>query len=138
MAIRNAARPLPDSYFELVQRFPLTHIRDEKHLDAAQQMLDSLLKEDLDEGAQAYLEVLTDLIEIYEEEHHPIPDASEADVLRELMRSNKLSQPMLARLTGISQSTISAVLNGKRSLTKAQIISLARLFGVSANAFLPG
>lgn len=81
---------------------------------------------------------MTDLIETYEDQHYPIPDASEADVLRELIRSNKLSQPLLAKRTGISQSTISAVLNGKRSLTKAQVVSLAKFFGVSPNAFLPG
>src|SRR5438046_9181839 len=85
MAVKKTEHTFPESYFKLVQRLPLAHIRDEKHLDAAQQMLDSLLEQDLDEGAQAYLDVLTDLIEAYEDEHHPIPDASEADVLRELM-----------------------------------------------------
>ena len=45
---------------------------------------------------------------------HPIPDASEAEVLRTLMTSNDLSQSSLARQVGISQSTISAVLAGTR------------------------
>jgi HTH-type transcriptional regulator/antitoxin HigA len=119
-----------------VRQFPLTHIRDENHLEAAQQMIDHLLEDELDEGAEEYLDALTDLIETYEDEHHPIPDASEADVLRELMRSNNLRQPMVAKMAGISQSTISAVLNGKRSLTKAQVVSLAKVFGVSPSAFL--
>ena len=89
-------------------------------------------------GAQEYLDALTDLVEIYEEKHVPIRDASEADVLRELMNANRLSQPKLARAAGISQSTISAVLNGTRSLTKEQVIALAKHFGIAPAAFLPG
>ena len=80
--------------------------------------------------------MLTDLVEAYEDQHHPIPDASEADVLRELMRSNQFSQMKLAQTAGISQSTISAVLNGKRSLTREQVVQLARIFHVAPGAFL--
>jgi HTH-type transcriptional regulator/antitoxin HigA len=138
MVARAAARPLPASYFKLVKEFPLTHIRDDDHLGAAQAMIDRLLQEDLDEGAQEYFDVLADLVESYEDKHVPIPDASEADVLRELMRSNGLSQPRLAGEVGIAQSTLSAVLNGSRSLTKGQVLALARFFRVSPAAFLPG
>ncbi len=64
-------------------------------------------------------------------------DASEADVLRALMQAHRLSQARLAKQASIAQSTISAVLNGGRSLTKAQVSRLARLFGVSPAAFFP-
>src|SRR5437870_11068477 len=132
MAVK-ATRTLPD----LVRRFPLTHIRDDGHLAAAQEMIDRLLEEERDEGAQEYLDALTDLVETYEDEHEPIPDASEADVLRELIRSNGLSQGRLAKEVGMAQSTISAVVNGSRSLTRAQVVRLAKFFHVSAAAFLP-
>ncbi|HWG45374.1 MAG TPA: helix-turn-helix domain-containing protein [Gemmataceae bacterium] len=137
MAVKITPWVMPDTYFDLVKRFPLTHLRDDHHLDAAQKILDRLLQEDLDEGAQEYLDVLTDLVEDYEEEHVPISDASEADVLRELMRSNGLSQPKLAKAAGIAQSTLSAVLNGTRSLTKNQVVKLAKFFHISPAAFLP-
>ena len=137
MVARAATRTLPATYFKLVKQFPLTHIRDEAHLVAVQDVIDGLLEQNLDKGAQEYLDALTDLVETYEDEHEPIPDASEADVLRELMRANRLSQPRLAKKVGIAQSTISAVLNGTRSLTKAQMITLARSFHVSPAAFLP-
>src|SRR5205807_3094066 len=88
---------LPDTYFALVKRFPLTHIRDDDHLDAAQEVIDKLLEKDLDEGAQQYLDVLTDMVEAYEDRHVPIRDASEAEVLRELMGANRLSQQDLAK-----------------------------------------
>ena len=137
MAVKTAPRTLPATYFALVKQFPLIHIRDDDHLDAAQEMIDRLLEADRDEGAQEYLDALTDLVETYEHEHVLIPDASEADVLRALMGSNGLSQPKLAKEVGISQSTISAVLNGTRSLTKGQVVTLTRFFHVSPAAFLP-
>ncbi|MGC8641960.1 MAG: helix-turn-helix domain-containing protein [Isosphaeraceae bacterium] len=139
MATRTHATPWkpPDTYFKLVRRFPLVPIRDDDHLDEALEVIAGLLKQDLDEGGQAYQDVLTDLVEAYENKHVLIPDASEAKVLRELMRANALSQQALAKKVGISQSTLSAVLNGGRTLTKTQVIKLAQFFHVSPAAFLP-
>jgi HTH-type transcriptional regulator/antitoxin HigA len=137
MAVKPADKTLPDTYFDRVWEFPLTRIRDGAHLAQAHDVIDRLLQLDLDDGEQQYLDVLTDLVETYEDAHHPISDATEADVLRELMRVNGLSQPALAKRTGMAQSTISAILNGDRSLTKAQVVKLAKVFGVSPAAFLP-
>src|ERR1700730_9456950 len=136
MTATKAARALPDTYFELVKELPLAHLRDDSELDAAQEMIDRLLVQDLDDGAQEYLNVLTDLVEAYENEHHPIPDASEADVLRALMQAHRFSQVRLAQQTGIAQSTLAAVLKETGSLTKEQVITLARFFHVSPAAFL--
>ncbi len=134
---RRAGHPrIRASYFELVKEFPLTHIRDGDHLDEASEMIDRLLERDLDEAEQEYLDVLTDLVEAYEDDHVDIPDASEADVLRELMRAHGLSQSALAQATKIAQSTISAVLHGSRRLTRDHIDRLSKLFGVEKAAFL--
>jgi HTH-type transcriptional regulator/antitoxin HigA len=100
-------------------------------------VLDGLLARDGDEGTREYVAVLTDLVSAYEDEHVAIPDVSEADVLRELMRANGLTQAELARSSRIAQSTLSAVLTGARSLTKGQIIKLAGLFGIAPAAFPP-
>ena len=137
MQIKTSAKTLPAAYFQLVERFPLTHIRNDNHLKAAQKMVDALLEERLDRGGREYLDALTDLVETYEATHETFADASEADVLRELMRANGFSQPRLAKEIGIAQSTISAVLNEARSLTREQVVRLARFFHVSPAAFLP-
>ena len=129
---------IPDRYFELVKEFPLVPIRDDGHLTEAEAVLHHLLAENLDEGAEAYLAVLTDLVESYEDEHHKIGDASEASVLRLLMQSNDFTQAELARRVGISASTISAVLSGGKSLTRRQIEGLASFFHVAPGVFLPG
>ncbi len=137
MNVKNSKSKVPDSYFALVKQFPLAHIRDDRHLVAAQTMIDHLLMQHLDAGGEQYLDALTDLVECFELKHISIPDASEADVLSELMSSHGLTQAKLAKKSGISQSTISAVLNGARSLTKEQVIILAKHFHVSPSAFLP-
>lgn len=131
------SRNLPDSYFELVREFPLTRIQDEKHLAQAQEFLDGLLGQDLDEGGSAYLDALSDFVEKYEAEHEPSCDAAPEDVLRELICASGLSQQQLAQDVGIAQSTISAVINGGRKLTARHITKLARHFNVSPAVFLP-
>src|SRR5262245_45383112 len=132
MAVKNNLQSVSDTYFELIRRFPLITIKNDAHLDEALAVIDSLTAEELDGGGEAYLEVLTRLVEDYEDEHAPIPDASEADVLRLLMESRGLSQGQLGKAVGISQSTLSAVLNGIRKLTKEQVIKLAKFFHTPA------
>lgn len=129
-------QPFFASYYQLVKKFPLVSIRDNAHLALALALVEELLKRDLDEGADSYLDVLTGLIEAYESKSSPIPDASEADILRELMRQNGLSQSALEEKVGIAQPTISAVLRGTRGLTKKQVVTLARFFHVSPGVFL--
>jgi antitoxin component HigA of HigAB toxin-antitoxin module len=124
-------------YIARVRAFPLEPIRDEAHLIKALAVLDELLQEDLDAGGEMYLGALTCLVEAYEEEHEPVVDVSEADVLRELMRVNGLTQKALEEKVGISQSTISAVLNETRSLTRKQMLALSEYFLVHPSAFLP-
>lgn len=130
------ARP-PGRYMELVKKFPLVPIRDDAHLEEAFGVLDALLREELDEGGEAYLEVLTVLVGLYEKQHIKIGDASPADMLRDLMGQHKVTQSQLARSTGIAQSTISAVLNGERELTKGHVLKLANFFHLAPAAFLP-
>ena len=72
-----------DTYLRLVQELPLVSIASEEHLDAAQAMIDRLTdKKKLDGGEQAYFDALCDLVVVYEDQYHPIPAASDADLLR--------------------------------------------------------
>jgi HTH-type transcriptional regulator / antitoxin HigA len=137
MVVKNQPSAMPDSYFELVKRFPLMHIRSLRHLGQAIALVDELLQKRVDRGAQEYLDALSDLIATYEDEHAPIPDASESDVLRELMRSSGHKQMALSKAVGISQSTLSAILTGEREMTKSHMIALAKFFNVPPSVFLP-
>lgn len=128
---------MPDSYFDLVKKFPLTHIRNRRHLGQALEFVDELLKQRLDRGSQEYLDALSDLVASFENEHAAIPDASEADVLRELWRSSGYTQAQLAKLVGISQSTLSSIVSGEREMTKGHMIALGQFFNVPPAVFLP-
>src|SRR6266436_2344740 len=103
-----------DSYLELVLAFPLASIKSEDHLDEAQKVMDRLLaKGELDDGEEIYLDALSDLVAAYEDEHHAIEPASDADMLRHLLEAKGVSQSRLSRDTAIPKSTISEVLAGK-------------------------
>ncbi len=132
-----ARLPMPASYFKLVRRFPLVRIADEDGLAAALAAVDGLLALELDAGQAAYLETLSALIHAYEGEHHPIADATPAEVLRELADANGLTGAAIAHRSGIAASTASAILSGKRRPTPEQMTTLAAVFHVSPAVFLP-
>jgi HTH-type transcriptional regulator/antitoxin HigA len=77
---------------------------------------------------------LTTLIAAYEEENHPIPDASPIDVLRTLIEANDLRQKDLAVIFG-SESIVSEVLHGKREINRNHIEKLSKRFNVSPAVF---
>jgi HTH-type transcriptional regulator/antitoxin HigA len=81
-----------------------------------------------------FAELITLLIEVYEEKHYKIAEASPVDVLRELMSANDLRQKDLAPLFG-SESVVSEVLSGKRELNKRHIEKLSKKFQISPAVF---
>ena len=80
------------------------------------------------------IELLTLLIERYEAERYPVPDADPVEVLRFLLRQNGLTQRAIAAELG-SESTVSLVLSGKRRLNRDHIARLSRRFHVSPSVF---
>jgi HTH-type transcriptional regulator/antitoxin HigA len=91
-------------------------------------------KENPSAEEEKYAQVLMTLIEAYEEEHHPVPDASPLEVLRALMDANDLRQKDLAPIFG-SESIVSEVLHRKRELNKSHIEKLSKRFHVSPAVF---
>jgi HTH-type transcriptional regulator/antitoxin HigA len=81
------------------------------------------------------LDVLSTLIERFEEERYPIPDAPPRRVLRTLMEDRGLRQKDLLGIFG-SSGTVSEVLSGKRGISKSQAKKLAEFFHVSAEVFM--
>ena len=123
-----------DTYLQLIQELPLVSITSDEHLDAAQAMLDRLTdKKKLDGGEQAYLDALCDLVAVYEDKCHPIPAASDADLLRHLMEAKGVTQTQVHQDTGLAKSGISEVLAGKKPFSKTMIATLATYFHVQAS-----
>jgi HTH-type transcriptional regulator / antitoxin HigA len=126
----------PDPYLKLIVRFPLRPLKNEDELSRAIAVIDSLIiRGDLDEGEQDYLEILTDIVEKYERDEHPMRRPSDAEMLRFLIEDRKITQSELAEATKIANSTISEILSGKRELTRSHVGVIAKYFGVRPTVF---
>ena len=80
-------------------------------------------------------DLLTLLIEDFEEKHYALAATSPVEVLKELMLANELKQKDLLDVFG-TPSIVSEVLRGKRQLTTEHIRRLSRRFHVSPELFL--
>src|SRR3990172_8574019 len=140
MATRAASRitgRTREVYLQLVGEFPLTSIRNERQFHDAQKMMDRVLaKGELNAGESAYLDALSDLAGTYEDVHHPLAPASDADLLRHLLESKGVSQIELCRATKLAPSVVSEVLSGKRPFSKDTVGKLARYFDVDRSVLV--
>jgi len=80
-------------------------------------------------------ELLTVLIDEYEERRFPIRKASPQQTLQHLMEARKLTQKDLWKVFG-SKGLTSEVFHGKRAISKAQAKKLAEFFHVSIELFI--
>jgi HTH-type transcriptional regulator/antitoxin HigA len=122
---------------KMIERGAPHLIRSEEQLAAYTKALYRLTAEPRPTPAQVEaIELLTLLIERFEDEHYAIPKASPADVLRFLLNQHGLKQRDLAAELG-GESVVSEVLSGKRKLNAAHIEQLSRRFHVSPAVFFP-
>jgi HTH-type transcriptional regulator/antitoxin HigA len=97
--------------------------------------------ERLDEGERLspeeseLAELLTVLIDEYEERRYPIRKARPRQTLQHLMEARKLTQKDLWKVFG-SKGITSEVFHGKRSISKAQARKLAEFFHVNVELFI--
>ena len=123
-----------DSYLELVLVFPLASIKSDEYLAEARKVMDRLLaKRELDDGEEMYLDALSDLAAAFEDDHHAIEPAADADMLRHLMEAKGVTQAQLSKDTGMAKSSISEVLAGKKPFSRQMIRRLADYFKVDAS-----
>jgi HTH-type transcriptional regulator/antitoxin HigA len=80
-------------------------------------------------------ELLTLLIEDFEDKHYALKASKPVEVLTELMVANNLKQKDLVDVFG-TPSVVSEVLHGKRQFTTEQIRRLSRRFHVSPEVFI--
>lgn len=92
---------------------------------------------DVKPGTAEYdeLELLTTLVELYEEEQFPIDSPDPLEAIKFRMEQLGLTQKDMTPYFG-SKSKVSEVLNGKRSLTLAMMRSLNSGLGISAEVLL--
>ena len=96
----------------------MAHIKNEAAYRAALQRIEELLPQVNDNtpiNDKNYLELdmLSDMVEEYEEKYYPIHSPSLVDTLRLRMYEMGLNQAKLAELLGISCARISEIISGK-------------------------
>jgi HTH-type transcriptional regulator / antitoxin HigA len=82
------------------------------------------------------IELLTLLVERYEQEHYPIPASDPVSVVRFLIAQQNLRQRDLIPQFG-SESSVSMFLAGQRNLTIEQVRKLSIRFKLPADVFIP-
>jgi HTH-type transcriptional regulator/antitoxin HigA len=123
-------------YADLLARTLPSVIHNEKENERYLAMLEELDKKPkLTPAEQRLTELLTLLIEDFEEKAYSLKPASPTEVLSQLIEANDLRQKDLTDVFG-TPSIVSEVLNGKRGLAIAHIKKLSRRFHVSPEVFL--
>lgn len=123
-------------YRSLVGRSLPHVIRTEKENDYYIDLLYSLDKKDHPTAAERELaDLLTLLIEAFENQHYSLKRATPLENLVELMDANGLKQKDLLDVFG-TRSIVSEILSGKRRLTVDHIQKLSKRFNVSPELFI--
>ena len=123
---------------EMIARGAPRVIHNEKELDAYTRALFELTAlEHPSRPERDAVELLTLLIENYEQTRYPIPRADPVSVVRFLMERQGLAQRDLIPQFG-SESAVSMFLAGDRKLTLEQVRRLSARFRVPADLFIGG
>lgn len=124
-------------YRELLQETPPVVIRTGKEyqrlLRAAAQLMEKPEAEITREEGR-FLEMLSMLIEEYEDRVHPLPKAEPHKMLIHLLQEKQLKPSDLWAI--LPKSRVSEILNGKRGISKTQAKQLAALLHVPVDLFL--
>jgi len=110
-------------------------IRTEKDYEAALARIDALM--DAEPGSAEFdeLDVLADLVELYESKHEPMGYPSPVAAIEFRMEQGKLSPRDLIPFIG-SRAKVSEVLSGKRAITMPMARALHEHLGIPADVLL--
>jgi HTH-type transcriptional regulator/antitoxin HigA len=112
-------------------------IHNDTELDAYTKALFQLTAlENPSSSEEEAIELLTLLVERYEQEQYPIPEADPASVVRFLIEQQGLTQRDLIPQFG-SESAVSMFLSGQRKVTLDQVRKLSDRFQLPVDVFIP-
>jgi HTH-type transcriptional regulator / antitoxin HigA len=132
-----------DSYVDLLDRHEIypkiieTHQEYEQFLAVTENLLSK--RSSRTETENTLFLLLVKLIRDYEEKTYALQDWMQTpahEFLQHLMEGRGLKQVELGEALGLSKGHISAIVNGKREISKAQAKKLGEFFNVSASAFI--
>lgn len=112
-------------------------IKTEKQYDEYCQILHDLdfSSKKKSKKTEEEIDLLTLLIEKYDQEHNIFAEQDPVELLKSLMKEHKLKSVDLARKLDVSPGLISDIINYKKGFSKKIIRELALLFKLSQEAF---
>ena len=129
---------LPKEYAALCGVLTPRPIHDKVEFQNVTEITDAMAGHKLTADQEDYFDLLCRLIEDYEKEHAQLdaPEVSVVEALQQLLDAHGMSAADLARLLDVHRTLGAMILRGDRKLTLNHVRTLARHFGVSADAFL--
>jgi HTH-type transcriptional regulator/antitoxin HigA len=111
-------------------------IKSEAQYDKYCEELEKLL----DSGSESKsvndeIELITVLIEKWDEEHNTFEELDPIEILKSLMKDHKMKAVDIATLVGVSEGLVSDMLNYKKGLSKETIRILSDRFKLNQEAF---
>jgi HTH-type transcriptional regulator / antitoxin HigA len=105
---------------------------EEQYKQYCSKLEDLLEKEN---SSQDEIELLTLLIEKWDQEHNSFEDQDPVELIHSLMKENNLKSKDLVSILGVSKGLVSDILNYKKGLSKEIIRTLSNHFKLSQEAF---
>jgi len=115
-----------------MEALKFTIIKNQEQYDKYCDILENLISQDKN---QDEIELLTLLIEKWDDEHNTFSDSDPIELLKSLMNEQNLKAKDLVDILDLSKGTISKVLNYHKGLSKETIRKLSDFFKVSQEAF---
>ena len=119
----------------LVQSLPKPIRAETEHTRLTALLLELDEREDLSPEEEALAEVLTLLIEDYEEKTYPMPRVSPNESLKALMKDRGLKHKDIWPVLG-NKGAATEILSGQRSISKSQAKRLAEFLHVPVDLFI--
>ena len=110
-------------------------IKTENDYEAALAEIEQLMEAEPNTPEGDKLDVLTTLVETYEEKHYPIDPPDPIEAIIHEMESQGLTRKDLERYLG-NRARVSEILNRKRSLSLQMIRNLQEGLGISAEILI--
>ncbi|MBD2164441.1 transcriptional regulator [Calothrix membranacea FACHB-236] len=125
-----------NSYRHLLAEVVPVAIETEEEYERILKLVEQLtFKKNRTKEEQALYKLLIILIEAYETEHYPMEESAPHEILQHIMEASGTRQADLVGIIG-SSGVVSEVVNGKRSISKAQAKALSEYFKVAPSLFI--
>lgn len=81
------------------------------------------------------IDLLTLLIEKYDDLHHPFHQLSPSEILKALLKEHAMKAVELAKLLGVSEGLVSDMLSDKKGISKKNIQIISKYFKINQAFF---